>query len=131
MELHDWRIANGTNRGGPNSHKSKKGTKNANGKGKLKKGRQNNNAWNKLKTKVVALVKATATKAKEETENDDGMTAQIYKKLISFSNGNNPPQGEWRSKELRNGFGNETSSYHQELREIGSQLKALQGFPPS
>ena len=92
MELHDWHITNGTNRGGPNSHKSKKGTKNANEKCNFKKVRQNNNAWNKLKTKVVALVKATATRVKEEAENDDGMTAQIYETLISFSNGNNPPK---------------------------------------
>ena len=80
------------NRGGPSAHKSKKGTKNDNGKGKFKTGRHNNNAWNKLKPKVVALVEATATKAKDETEKDDGITTQICEALISFSNGNNPPK---------------------------------------
>ena len=58
LELHDWRIMNGTNREEPNAHKSKKVTKNANGKGKSKKGRHNNNAWNKLKPKVVELFKS-------------------------------------------------------------------------
>ena len=58
-ELHDWRIANGTNQGGPNTHKSKKGTNNANWKGKSRKVKHNNNDLNKLKTKVVALFKAT------------------------------------------------------------------------
>ena len=87
-ELHDWRIKNGTNWGVPNSHKSKKGTKNANGKGKLKKGIQDNNARNKIKQKVVVLFKATATKTKEEAENDDGMTAKICEALISSSYGN-------------------------------------------
>ena len=91
-ELHDWRITNGTNWGVPNAHKSKKGTNNANGKVKFKKGIQNNNSWNKLKPKVVALVKATATNAKEEAEKDDGTTAQICEALISFSNGNNTPK---------------------------------------
>ena len=61
-ELHDWRITNGTNRGGLNSQKSKKGTKNANGKGKFKKGKESNNAWNKLKRKVAASFKVTAKK---------------------------------------------------------------------
>ena len=58
-ELHDWRITNGRNQGQANAHKSKKGTKNSNGKGKFKKGRQNKNVSNKHKPKVVALVKAT------------------------------------------------------------------------
>ena len=90
-ELHNWSIANGTNQEGPNAHKSKKGAKNANGKGKFKKGRQNNNDWNKLKPKVVALVKAKANKAKEEAEKDDIITAHICEALISFSNVNNTP----------------------------------------
>ena len=65
LELHDWRITNGTNWGGPNAHKSKKGTNNANVKGKSNKVIQNNNYWNKLKPKVVESVKATETKSKE------------------------------------------------------------------
>ena len=63
-ELHDWRITNGTNRGGLNSHKSKKGTKNANAKGNFNKRRHKNNAWNKLKPKVLLLFKAAEIKAK-------------------------------------------------------------------
>ena len=74
-ELHDWHITNGMNRGGTNAHKSKKVTKNANGKVKFKKGKQNNNDLNKLKPKDVALVRSKETKAKEEVENYDGMTA--------------------------------------------------------
>ena len=38
----------------------------------------------------MVLVKAKATKAKEEAEKDYGMTAQICEALISFSNSNNP-----------------------------------------
>ena len=63
-ELNDWRITNGTNRGGTNSHKSKKGTKNANAKGNFNKRRHKNNAWNKLKPKVLLLFKAAEIKAK-------------------------------------------------------------------
>ena len=80
------------NWGGPNAHRIKKGTNNANGNGKFNKGRQNNNAWNKIKPKVLSLIKDMATKAKEEEEKDDVMTAQICEALISFSNGNNPPK---------------------------------------
>ena len=39
----------------------------------------------------MALVKSMETKAKEEAENDDEMTAQICEALISFSNVNNTP----------------------------------------
>ena len=81
---------NSTNWGGLNAHKIKRGTNNSNGKGKFNKVRQNNNAWNKIKPKIVALVKSTATKAKEEAEKDDEMTAQICESLISFSNCNKP-----------------------------------------
>ena len=70
----------------------KKETNNANRKYKFKKGRQNNNAWNNLKPKVVALVKATATKAKKDAEKDDGINAKICEALITFSNGNKPPK---------------------------------------
>ena len=92
LELHDWRIAKGTNQGGPNAQKIKKWTKDYNGKGKFKKGRQNNNAWNKLKPKVLELVKSTETRAKEDVEKDDVMTARICEALISFSSGNKPPK---------------------------------------
>ena len=46
----------------------------------------------------MALVKSMETKAKEEAENDDEMTAQICEALISFSNVNTPPKANGSPK---------------------------------
>ena len=102
------------NWGGSNAHKIKKGTKNVNGKGKFKKGRQNNKAWNKLKPKVLELVKSTAKKAKEEAENYYGKNDQICEALISFSNFNKPPKADGGPKNDAMLLANETLSHYQE-----------------
>ena len=104
----------GTNRGGPNAHKNKTGTKDTNGKVKFNKLIQNNNAWNKLKPKFMALVKATATKAKEEAENYYEMNDQICEALIIFINVNNPPKANVGPKNDAMVLANETLSHYQE-----------------